>query len=155
MFKKIKNWLGIESVKINFDENIIVTEDSINGQILMRSFNNSLVTEIDIQLTEHYQKGRGKTKQRQDFILGNKLLTGEWIVSKGVSVTIPFTLSFQKIQSKIERMEEKNRFIKPISRLAKLISAVHSDYRLSAAARIRSSSIKAVTNIPLSGNLFS
>ena len=72
MIGKIKNYLGIESVKIEIDipDEINADDEIIVGKLIILSQRSQVINSIEIKLVENYQRGRGKKKLINDYTAG-------------------------------------------------------------------------------------
>lgn len=139
MIRKVKQWLGIEGVRI-----LIVAPDSaegasgvISGEIHLNSLRKEKVNTIAIRLKEQYQRGRWKDKRISEFVLGEIMLEGPYEVVPDQTCQIPFQLPFEPILSDMDRIGSRNILLKGVVTTAKWIKGVESLYWIEAEARVK------------------
>lgn len=97
-FKKIKQGLGIGTVKVNLEVPPSVSWESskIEGKVTLTAKSEQKISSLLFKLTEEFTTGRGENKETQEFQLGTgshdhpvEIQAGE---SKTIEFSFPFTL---------------------------------------------------------------
>lgn len=138
MFSRIKNFLGIESVKIK----LLIPENQpkagvIIGKVAFSSVSTQKVENLTITLLEQYTKGRKKKKERQTFELGTITLDRSFDVPAGKTIKVAFKLHYSKMNSEMDNMADSNILLKGVSKAAKKIGNIQSEYELLAEASVK------------------
>lgn len=136
MIDKVKKWLGIEGVKLEIIQ-VEVELGVVNGIIRFTSMNSQVVTKIKVAFIETYSRGRGKDKRVDEYELGALELQEDIEVIAGEEVDVEFTLKYKLVRSEMDELEKSNFLLAPLVKAAKKISAVHSEYRIDAEAKVR------------------
>jgi sporulation-control protein spo0M len=139
MFKRIKDILGIEGVKMEMllDENFNTEPNLITGKIRFTSQSNQRIEKLTIRLIENYKRGRNDSKLINDYLLGSLELDIDIEIEKDEKREFDFKLAFHKMKSEMDRMQDKVFIVKPLIWLAKKLKNVKSTYRLEASANIK------------------
>ncbi len=137
MFSKIKHFFGIESVKIK----LLIPENQpkagvIVGKVAFSSMSTQKVNGLTITLLEHYTKGRKKKKERQTFELGTITLDRSFDVPAGKTIKIAFKLHYAKMNSEMDHLAQSNVLMKGVSKAAKYVGNIQSQYELIAEANV-------------------
>jgi len=138
MLNKIKDILGIEGVKIN----LILNEEStkvpgaIKGKLLFTTQSKRHIDKLEIKLIEKYKRGRNDSALINDYLLGSLELDVDFILEKGESRSLDFTLAYNLMKSEMDVLEDKSFITKPFFLLAKKLKNVSSEYRVEATAII-------------------
>ncbi len=142
MIGRVKQWLGIEGVKLELvlPEEIDARALQVSGRLRFQSMNTQKVTWIKIIFIERYTRGRGNDKRIDEYELGNLEVTREFEIPEGQVVEVPFVMGFSMIRSEIDEME-RNFFLKGIAKTAKLLNKVHSEYRIEAEAKVKGTAL--------------
>lgn len=137
MLGKVKKWLGIEGVKLELvlDESYSDSKGIIEGKIKFSSMNDQTVSGIKILLIEKYSRGRRKNKRIDEYKLAETYIDQVIEVYKEEVTEIDFQLEFKRIGSEMDEME-KQFFMKPFIKAAKLIKGVRSNYMVIAEADV-------------------
>jgi len=132
MLKKVKNWLGIEGVKVELKVPAEVKQASgqISGTVQLSSMNAQTVTSLHLKLIEKYTRGRRKSKRVDEYLLAEKEINVLLEVPADNTVDYEFVMNFELIQSRIDELEGRNFLIRGIAKAAKAIKSVESEYRL-------------------------
>lgn len=143
MIGKVKKWLGIEGVKMEllFDEDATTQKGIVSGLIRFTSMNAQVVTRIKVVLIERYSRGRGKEKLVDEYELGSLQLEEDIEVPVGESVEVEFNLKYKLVRSEMDELEKSNFFMSPLVKVAKRISAVKSEYRVEAEAKVKGTAL--------------
>ncbi len=137
MLGKVKNWLGIEGVKMEIEtpERVKLNDGVLKGAVLFQSMNDKTVTKIKLTLFEKYSRGRGKEKLINEYVLGELEVTDVLEIKANGLLRLDFTLLFNPKESEMDQMG-RNIFLRGPVALAKLFKGAKSQYRLEAEARV-------------------
>lgn len=143
MFGKVKKWLGIEGVKLELvlPDHAFKEVGALSGQIRFFSKNTQKVTSIKIAIIEKYKRGRGKEKLIDQYELGEITLDQEFEVPENEPLEIDFTLPFSLVKSEMDELGDKNFMTGGIVKVAKMISAVKSDFYVLAEAKVEGTAL--------------
>ena len=143
MIGKVKKWLGIEGVKMEllFDEDTTNKKGIVSGLIRFTSMNAQVVSRIKVVLIERYSRGRGKEKLVDEYELGSLQLEEDIEVPAGEFVEVEFNLKYKLVRSEMDELEKSNFFMSPLVKVAKRISAVKSEYRVEAEAKVKGTAL--------------
>lgn len=138
MFKKVKNWLGIEGVKVELvlPEIAFTQVGAVSGQVRFFSKTAQTVQGLKLKMVEKYSRGRGEERLVDEYTMGEIEIQQTIAVPAEEIVEIGFTLPFQKVQTPIEEFGQKNILTGGLTRLAKVLSKVKSEYRIEAEAQV-------------------
>lgn len=139
MLGKVKQWLGIEGVKLELllPEPADFAQGRIQGHVRLMSMHPQVVTAIKIVMIERYSRGRGEERLVDEYQLGSITLTEEISVPAQTIVERPFTLPFSKLESEVDEFGRKNLLSAGIARAARWVNQVSSEYRLEAEAQVK------------------
>jgi len=146
MLRKIKNYLGIESVKIQIlvEEGIDFKTVQISGLIRLTSQSDQRVERIYLRIIEKYRRGRGDALLINEYILGEKCIELNKSIQKGTSEDIPFTMTYDQLKSEMDTIQDESWVGKPLAWLAKKLKNVKSEYRIEASADIKGTRLKPI-----------
>jgi len=139
MIGKVKKWLGIEGVRISIVAPDILSQDihKVTGVLHLASMREEKVSHIAVRLKEQYQRGRWKDKRVSEFVLGEMIMEGPFLVLPEEITEVPFELPFEWMLSEMDRMQQKNVLYRSIVSAAKWVKGVESIYWLEAEARVK------------------
>jgi hypothetical protein len=100
-----------------------------------------VVTKIKVVLIETYSRGRGKEKRVDEYELGNLELQEDISVIAGEEVDVEFSLSYKLVRSEMDELEKSNFLLSPFVKAAKKLSAVKSEYRIEAEAKVKGTAL--------------
>lgn len=143
MIGTVKKWLGIEGVKLELilDEDAAIQPGMVNGLIRFTSMHSQVVTKVKVVLIETYSRGRGKEKRVDEYELGDLELQEDIEVIAGEEVDVEFTLKYKLVRSEMDELEKSNFLLSPFVKAAKKLSAVHSEYRIEAEAKVKGTAL--------------
>ena len=138
MFGKVKKWLGIEGTKLELilPEEWPANEQSLPGRIRLFSKNAQVVTSIKLVLIERYNRGRGKDKRTDEYLLGETTIHRRIEVPAEGSAELKFEIPFSVIQSDMDKLEDRNIVTRNFVRAAKWLEGVQSQFRVEAEATV-------------------
>lgn len=143
MIGTVKKWLGIEGVKLELilDEDAAIQPGMVSGLIRFTSMHSQVVTKVKVVLIEKYSRGRGKEKRVDEYELGNLELQEDIQVVAGEEVDVEFTLKYKLVRSEMDELEKSNFLLAPLVKAAKSLSAVKSEYRIEAEAKVKGTAL--------------
>lgn len=138
MLGKLKNWLGIEGVKVKMiiPSEVNATDGKIEGSLILESLSEQKVSKITVRLVEKYQRGRKKERLTDQYQIGEISIEQELIVTAEKPLSLDFALPFQLRESEIDDFGSKNVLTGGLAKLAKMAYAVNSNYRVEAEATV-------------------
>jgi hypothetical protein len=147
MISKVKQWLGIEGLKMELElpKRVVRADNVVRGHVLLLSKRKEKVDRIAVRLVERYKRGRWKGKKISEFTMGEVLLEGQFIIPANEVIKLPFTLHFDRIESDMDKMERRNVALKGVVAIAKLLKGVESEYWVEAEARVKGTVIDPMT----------
>jgi hypothetical protein len=132
MFGKVKQWFGIEGIKVELllPETVSAKSGIVKGQLQFTSMNAQIVQSIKLKLIEVYTRGRRKNKVTSEYKLGAVTIFESFEVPAELPIIIDFELPFELLKSEIDEMADKNVVFGGVAKLAKLTRGVNSEYRV-------------------------
>lgn len=132
MLKKVKDWLGIEGVKVELlvEEKFRLKDEVLNGSIIITSQSQQHVNQATITLKEKYKRGRRSSKLIDEYVLGTVQIDVSQDIDRDQTITMEFRLPFRPIKSPIDRWGDKNFLYRGISKVAKMAKNAHSNYEV-------------------------
>lgn len=151
MFDKVKNWLGIEGVKIRFLLLKTYPKDvkTINGELEILSQSSQVIEGLRFKFIETYNIGKGKQRKNEEFILGTLDMETVFTVNTQEKKRIFFKIPFKHQRSNMDKLADKGPLRRGFVFLAKTFSKVESTYRVEAEAKIKGSNWTAFTQSTL------
>ncbi len=143
MLHKVKQWLGIEGVKIE----VVIAEEFdkktnlINGQVRFSSQHTQVVNNIKFKVIEKYTRGREDEMLVDEYLLGQGLINGPLEVPAESTVEMNFSIPIKREYSQMDELEESNFMVKSIVKLAKKFQNAHSTFRVEAVANIEGTAL--------------
>lgn len=137
MLGKVKNWLGIEGVKMVIEtaDRIRLLDGVVNGSVLFQSMTDKKVKHVKIELIEKYTRGRGKNKLINEYKLGSLEIDRALEIKAHGQLRLDFKLIFSPKTSAMDDMG-KNLFLRAPVALAKMLKGASSVYRLEVEAKV-------------------
>lgn len=137
MLGKVKNWLGIEGVKMEIEtpDRIRLRDGVLKGAILFQSMNERKVTRVRFKLVEKYSRGRGKNKLINEYVLGEMEVNKELEIKTNGILRMDFKLLFTPKISEMDQLGQNILLKGPVA-LAKMIKGANSSYRLEVEAKV-------------------
>ena len=138
MIKKVKNWLGIEGVKLEVlpDAEQELADGMLRGTLRFTSLNAHTVSAVQLVLIEKYTRGRGTERLIDEYELGRTRIEQTIEIPENGSVEIGFRLPFNYHPSRIERYGKQNFIAAGIAGLLKRVEGVQSEFRIEAEAKV-------------------
>ena len=143
MFGKVKDWLGIEGIKIELilPEDARINDGVIEGKIHFMSMRPQTITGLRLKLIERYTRGTGEDQLIDEYTLGEKEFPVEIHVPEREVVETSFELPYNLLKSDMDKLEGSNIFGRGLARLAKYMNKVESDYRVEVEARVKGTAV--------------
>ncbi|RMF00453.1 MAG: hypothetical protein D6772_06375 [Bacteroidetes bacterium] len=139
MIGKVKQWLGIEGVKLEIwvPPGQTLANRSLHGKIRLQSMHPQTVTGIRIVLIERYARGRGEDRLIDEFELGSTTINQTFTVAPEQAVVLDFQLPFQVVESEVDRWGKRNALNRQLARAARWLHKADSQYRVEAEAKVQ------------------
>lgn len=143
MFGTIKNWLGIEGVKIEIriDEEIDPKTGSIEGSLLFYSKRQRIIESINIKLIERYTRGRRRNKLINEYILGEMDYDHRIEVPTEQFIELEFSLPFEALKSDMDKLSDYNFVTRGLVEIAKKVKNARSEYRIEVSAKVQGTAV--------------
>jgi hypothetical protein len=137
MLGKVKDWLGIEGVKMDIvlPEFISRLSGRLPGKLMFSTIREQRVERIELKLIERYSRGRRKNKLIDEYILGEIVLEEDFLISADEVKEFEFELPFDLDESVMDRFERNILLRGPVF-LAKKLRGVKSSFRLEAKLKV-------------------
>lgn len=143
MLKKVKNWLGIEGVKLSISSIEVDQENrSVLGQIILTSGSEQEIEAIKVIIQEKYTRGRRKSKLSDIYTLASTIIEVDKSINPNESIPLDFSIGYDLKESSIDRFGNKNIFNKGLSGIAKLVKGVKSEYSCTVEAYVSGNRLK-------------
>jgi hypothetical protein len=140
MIGKVKQWLGIEGVKLELilPTGFKPTQGTLHGKVRLVSKSEQTVTAIKLVIVEKYSRGRDEEQLVDEYELGRQIITDTIAVpAEGVPVEVPFLIEFSPVQSPVDEFGRKNFLFGGIAWAARKLRNASSEYRVEAEAQVR------------------
>ena len=140
MLGKVKEWLGIEGVKLELvvPPEFNVNQGTLEGVIRLRSMRAQTVTAIRMDLIEKYSRGRDDETLVDEYNLGTLTINEKFEVpAEGEPIDVPFTLEFTAINSEVDDFGQRNLLFRGLAWVARKTRNAMSEYRLEAEANVK------------------
>jgi len=138
MFKKIKQFLGIEGVKMQviLPEEIDSRTGVIEGEILFSTMNTQRIATITVKIIEQYTHGRRKEKRTEEYVLGEITIDDAFMVYPEEDVIVEFELPYSKVKSNMDIAADRGGIVGGLARAAKAARGAKSEYHVEATAKV-------------------
>lgn len=139
MLDKVKQWFGIEGVKVELiiPEAVSIKNGLIKGQLQFSSMNAQTVQNINLKLIEIYTRGRRKNKMTNEYEIGEVTIFESFQVPAELPILVDFELPFELLKSEIDEMADKNFLFGGVAKLAKISRGVNSEFRVEIEADVK------------------
>lgn len=140
MLGKVKQWLGIEGVKLELilPPDFSPRQQSIAGQVRLSSKNAQSVTAIKIVMVEKYSRGTKEGQLVDEYELGRHIITDLiQVPGEGIPIEVNFRISFTPLPSPIDEFGNKNPIFGGLAWAAKKLRRAESEYRIEAEAQVQ------------------
>jgi len=147
MIGKVKNFLGIESVKIKLEipNEIPLDGTAFPGKVIFTSKTNQTVKSIKIKLIEKYTRGRRKKKLVNEYVAGVVEYKKPFYIEKDKEFAFEFILPYNIAQSEMDKIGSGNFITKGLVGIAKFLNNVKSEFRVEATAKVKGNAIPPLT----------
>lgn len=138
MLKKVKDWLGIEGVKLALilPEKIKEEIGEVEGVIRLFSKNEQKVSSIKVRMVERYSRGRKNEKLTDEYQLGEIQFKKAITIPAEKPLDIAFTLPYSLSKSEMDELEDSSLLIGGLIKIAKKFQGVKSEYYIQAEAKV-------------------
>lgn len=140
MLGKMKQWLGIEGIKLELElpERFSVDQGALEGKVRMYSKNAQTVSGLRLVLIEKYTRGRDADQLVDEYMLGELIIRDEILVpAEGEIVEVPFSLPFEPMESEVDEFANKNFLFKGLAWVARKTRSAESEFRVEAEAQVK------------------
>lgn len=140
MLGKVKDWLGIEGVKLELvvPPDFKVTQGSLGGIVRLQSMRAQTVTAIRIDVVEKYTRGRDDNTLVDEYNLGTITLRDEIPVpAEGEAIEVPFVVPVEPMNSAVDEFGRRNLLFRGLAWAARKAHNAVSEYRIEAQAKVR------------------
>lgn len=151
MFGKVKLFFGIEGLKLDLDvpANFSIAQKSIVGTIKLHTKSAQTLTHLQIKLVETYTRGRGADKRVNDLEWGSIILKQDVDVPAYGEKVIDFQLSITPQLSKIDQIGNKNKILKKVADLARIVNNTKSEFNIVVTAEVKGTALNPVIKRPI------
>jgi len=151
VFGKVKEWLGIEGIKleIKLAEELERSKGKIEGTLVFSTKNTQQVTNTSVKLYEEYSRGRGKTKKIDTYLITELKISGSFMVYPEDVKEIPFELTFNNVQSEMDKLQSKGGFTGALAGIAKKAKGVKSTFYVEADSEIAGTAFNPFDKVPV------
>lgn len=148
MLGKVKNLLGIESVKLRIElpETEYPKSGIIKGKLIISSLSKQIIKSINIKLIEKYQRGRNDNKLISEYTAGIVEHKEAFKIEEGKDIAFEFELPYEIAQSEMDKIGSSNFIFKGIIKAAKYFHSVKSEFRIEATAEVQGNAISPLTS---------
>ncbi|NJC24739.1 DUF4139 domain-containing protein [Neolewinella antarctica] len=140
MIGKMKQWLGIEGVKLELKVPPEFSADQglVTGTVRLTSKSPQSVSAIKLTIIEKYTRGRDEDIRVDEYQLGSVVLRQPIMVpGEGVPVSVAFSLAYETVSSPVEAFGNKNFLFKGLAWVAKQSRNASSEFRIEAEAQVQ------------------
>ncbi len=140
MLGKVKQWLGIEGVKLELvlPSTFSPRMGSLAGRIALTSKHPQTVTAIKVVMVEKYSRGKDEDQLVDEYELGRHIITDTLLVpGEGIPVEVNFRINFEPIPSPMDQFGNRNPLFGGLAWAAKRLRKVNSEYRIEAEAQVQ------------------
>lgn len=144
MIRRVKNWLGIESVKVDMElpPSVESGQQELKGILMLKSMSPQTVEYIEIKFIEKYERGKKEDKRINDYLIGRWTSEERYQITPGENVSIPFTLSLNWLESDMDQWQKKNVVTGKLIKFAKWMRKVKSTYRIEAELQVKNAKLQ-------------
>ena len=151
MIRKVKNWLGIEGVKVSATvaEPFNRKGTKLGGEIGLTSMTDQFIERIKIDVIEKYTRGRRKSKLIDQYTLGTQIIEVNKPIGPEEILTIPFDVEYTYTRSPVENFGNKNFVFSGMAGLAKWVKNAKSEFYVIVEADVKNNALKPFTKVVL------
>jgi hypothetical protein len=139
MIGKVKQWLGIEGVKLTLviPESVDQKAGEVMGWVRFQTMHPQTVLLIRLRMIERYARGRGEQRLVDEYVLGQLEIEQAVSILPDEPVEIPFRLPFVRLKSNVDRLSDMGLMASGLATIARWTRAVKSEYRIEAEAVVK------------------
>lgn len=144
MLNKIKKILGVDGLQVFIicRDNHVQREEMISGELLLNPKYDLAIEYAEIRLIEKYIRGHLRNKKSDEYEVA-KLKTAVNIqLYTGKVLTVPFLLPYDLLKSQMDVFGSRNRIFGVISRGAKFLRGVKSQFRIEVEVKVKGNAVK-------------
>ena len=139
MLTKVKNWFGIEGVKMDIllPDDIRSVDGLFSGILVFNALTTQEVLNVKVKMVERYGRGRGSERLVNEYVLGELFIDKSIIIEANIETKLSFAFSFKYVTAPIDDFAKKNILFKGMANMAKKMSKVNSEFRIEAEAKVK------------------
>ena len=143
MLNKVKNWFGIEGVKMDIllPDDIRSVDGLFSGFLVFNSMTSQEIINVNIKMVDRYGRGRGAERLVNEYVLGDLVIDKSIIIEANVETKLSFAFSFKYVTAPIDDFASKNILFKGLANVAKKVSKVNSEFRIEAEAKVKGTAL--------------
>ena len=143
MLTKVKNWFGIEGVKMDIllPDDIRSVDGLFSGILVFNALTTQEVLYVKVKMVERYGRGRGSERLVNEYVLGELFIDKSIIIEANIETKLSFAFSFKYVTAPIDDFAKKNILFKGMANMAKKMSKVNSEFRIEAEAKVKGTAL--------------
>lgn len=143
MLTKVKNWFGIEGVKMDIllPDDIRSVDGLFSGILVFNALTTQEVLNVKVKMVERYGRGRGSERLVNEYVLGELFIDKSIIIEANIETKLSFAFSFKYVTAPIDDFAKKNILFKGMANMSKKISKVNSEFRIEAEAKVKGTAL--------------
>jgi sporulation-control protein spo0M len=143
MLNKVKNWFGIEGVKMDIllPDDIRSVDGLFSGILVFNALTPQEILNVNVKMVERYGRGRGSERLVNEYVLGELIIDKSIIIEANVETKLSFAFSFKYVTAPIDDFAKKNILFKGMANVAKKVSKVNSEFRIEAEAKVKGTAL--------------
>ena len=143
MLNKVKNWFGIEGVKMDIllPDDIRSVDGLFSGILVFNALTTQEVLNVNVKMVERYGRGRGSERLVNEYVLGELFIDKSIIIEANIETKLSFAFSFKYVTAPIDDFAKKNILFKGMANMAKKMSKVNSEFRIEAEAKVKGTAL--------------
>lgn len=143
MLNKVKNWFGIEGVKMDIllPDDIRSVDGLFSGILVFNALTTQEVLNVTVKMVERYGRGRGSERLVNEYVLGELIIDKSIIIEANIETKLSFAFSFKYVTAPIDDFAKKNILFKGMANMAKKMSKVNSEFRIEAEAKVKGTAL--------------
>jgi hypothetical protein len=143
MLTKVKNWFGIEGVKMDIllPDDIRSVDGLFSGILIFNALTTQEVLNVKVKMVERYGRGRGSERLVNEYVLGELFIDKSIIIEANIETKLSFAFSFKYVTAPIDDFAKKNILFKGMANMAKKMSKVNSEFRIEAEAKVKGTAL--------------
>ena len=143
MLTKVKNWFGIEGVKMDIllPDDIRSVDGLFSGILVFNALTTQEVLNVKVKMVERYGRGRGSERLVNEYVLGELFIDKSIIIEANIETKLSFAFSFKYVTAPIDDFAKKNILFKGMANMAKKMNKVNSEFRIEAEAKVKGTAL--------------